>query len=429
MDAKLQVALDFLEMSRALVVAREAVAGGAHWIEAGTPLIKSEGLDAVRILREEFPDHTIIADMKTMDAGRTEMESAAKAGASVAVVLAAASESTIRECVEAGRNYGFKVQMDLVSHPDPVRRAAEAANWGVDIIGVHCPIDAQMQGADPFEVLRAVRSEVDCMLSVAGGLHAGSVRAAVEEGADVVIVGGAVAKAPDAEAAVAELIEVMGGAEPPDQVLYRRAGAEDELRALLAQVSTPNLSDAMHRSGELVGMASRLQGASVQGRAVTVRTAAGDWAKPVEAIDQAKAGDILVVDAGGRTPAVWGELASESCVAKGISAVVIDGAVRDLDAIRAIGFPAWSSHVCATAGEPKGFGEIGVAVTIGGTRVEHGDWIVADDSGVVRLPRTKALEVGNRAMDVLEHENRLREEIRRGSTLSVQAELPRWEKR
>ncbi len=77
----LQVALDFVDLPRALEVAREAVAGGVDWIEAGTPLIKAEGLNAVRALKAEFPDKVIVADMKTMDAGRTEVEYAAKAGA------------------------------------------------------------------------------------------------------------------------------------------------------------------------------------------------------------------------------------------------------------------------------------------------------------------------------------------------------------
>ena len=77
--ARLQVALDFIELPRALKVAQAAIAGGADIIEAGTPLIKSEGLDAVRKLREMFPAATIVADMKTMDAGRIETEAAAKA--------------------------------------------------------------------------------------------------------------------------------------------------------------------------------------------------------------------------------------------------------------------------------------------------------------------------------------------------------------
>ena len=64
MEPTLQVALDFLELSRALGVAREAVKGGAQWIEAGTPLLKSEGLEAIRALRREFPKAYLIADTK-----------------------------------------------------------------------------------------------------------------------------------------------------------------------------------------------------------------------------------------------------------------------------------------------------------------------------------------------------------------------------
>ena len=87
MKPVLQLALDFVDLPRALQVAEEAVAGGADWLEAGTPLIKSEGLQAVRELKARWPDHVVVADMKTMDAGRAEVECAAKAGAQVVGVL------------------------------------------------------------------------------------------------------------------------------------------------------------------------------------------------------------------------------------------------------------------------------------------------------------------------------------------------------
>ena len=76
-----QVALDFVDNSRALKCAREAAAGGADILEVGTPLLKAEGLTAVRLLHAEFPHLPIVCDSKTMDAGRAEMEMAAKAGA------------------------------------------------------------------------------------------------------------------------------------------------------------------------------------------------------------------------------------------------------------------------------------------------------------------------------------------------------------
>ncbi len=424
---RLQLALDFLELKRALQVAREAVAAGVEILEAGTPLIKSEGLDAVRALRKEFPKLTISADMKTMDAGRMEMESAAKAGANIVVVLGAASDSTIRECVESARNYGFQLEVDLINIDRPVQRAKEVAELGVDIIGVHCSIDDQMVGKDPFEILRQVRQQVSVQLAVAGGINSETAPRAVEAGADIVIVGGAITKSSQATEATRAIRKSIAMMQTVPSTFYRRVSG-DKVREILSLVSTPNVSDALHRSGELDGIVPIQQGRKICGPAVTVRTYPGDWAKPVEAIDVAKPGDVIVIDAGSRAPAVWGELASESCLQRGIAAVVIDGAIRDVDAIREIGFPAWTRLISPTAWEPKGFGEIGTPISIGGTRIQPGDWILADDSGVVRIPKEKLAETVNRAMDVLERENRLREEIRRGSTLSQVGEVLRWEK-
>jgi 3-hexulose-6-phosphate synthase/6-phospho-3-hexuloisomerase len=138
---------------------------------------------------------------------------------------------------------------------------------------------------------------------------------------------------------------------------------------------------------------------------------------------------VVVIDSGGVPPAVWGELATESASRKKLAGVVVDGAVRDSEEISRLGFPAFARHICPNAGEPKGFGELNVPVTVGGRRVSPGDWLLGDSDGVVVVEAARAAEYANRAMDVLERENRIREEIRRGSTLSRVAELLRWEKR
>jgi len=422
-----QVALDFVDLPRAIAVAREAVAGGADWIEAGTPLIKAEGLNAVRALKAEFPGATIVADMKTMDAGRTEVEYAAKAGAGVVGVLGAASDSTIRECVEAARNYGCKLIVDMIEVADPVARAKRAQELGADYVGIHTAIDQQMRGENPFETLRAVAAAVAIPVSAAGGINSETAAAAVDAGAGIVVVGGAIIKSADATAATAEIRRAVDERVCIETTLYKRAG-EADIRGILEQVSTANVSDAWHRQPSLPGIKPLLPGAHMCGPAVTVRTYAGDWAKPVEAIDVCKPGDVLVVDACDAAPAMWGELATHSAMVKGIAGLVVWGAIRDTPEISRLGFPAFSSRVCANAGEPKGFGEIGVPIVIAGQTVKPGDWIVGDDDGVMVLPREQAVELANRAMDVLEKENRLRGEIDAGKTLAEVAYLQKWEK-
>jgi 3-hexulose-6-phosphate synthase/6-phospho-3-hexuloisomerase len=166
------------------------------------------------------------------------------------------------------------------------------------------------------------------------------------------------------------------------------------------------------------------------GRAVTVRTYPGDWAKPVEAIDIAERGDVIVIDSGGVGPAVWGELATQSAIQKGLAGVVIDGAIRDSGEIRKLQFPAFAKLVMPNAGEPKGFGEIGITINISGITINNGDWIIGDSDGLIVMPKREAKEMANYAMDWLEKENRIREEISHGKTsLGEVTELLKWTKK
>ena len=111
-----------------------------------------------------------------------------------------------------------------------------------------------------------------------------------------------------------------------------------------------------------------------------------------------------------------------------MAGVVIDGAVRDVAEIRRLKFPAFAKIITSAAGEPKGLGEIGIPLNIGGTRVFPGDWVIGDDDGVMIIPHKKAVEFANRAMDVLERENRIKQEIKDGGTLGEVTELLKWEK-
>ncbi|MCX5776437.1 MAG: orotidine 5'-phosphate decarboxylase [Candidatus Firestonebacteria bacterium] len=424
----LQVALDFVDMHRAMPAAKEAVAGGVDWLEAGTPLIKAEGLDAIRELKAKFPNKVIVADMKTMDVGRAEVEIAAKAGAKIVDVLGVASDSTISECVEAAKNYGCEVAVDMIEVKDIVKRAVEVEKLGVNYIGIHTSVDMQMRGKSSFDILKKVVAAVNIPVSIAGGINSENIVEAVKAGASIVIVGGSITKAKDAKKAAQDIKKAMTSLKKINTKLFKRGGEKD-IAAILKQISTANLSDALHRMPSLAGIKPVINGLKLVGKAVTVRTYPGDWAKPVEAIDIAEPGDVVIIDVSGVGPAVWGGLATTSCVRKKIAGVVINGAIRDTDEIRKFKFPAFSKLIMSNAGEPKGFGEINVPITISGVKIFPGDWIVADDDGVMVIPKEKAVEYANRAMDVLEKENRLSKEILEGGTLSSVMNLLKWEKK
>ncbi|MBY8982187.1 MAG: orotidine 5'-phosphate decarboxylase [Candidatus Lokiarchaeota archaeon] len=434
----LQIALDLVNLHRALKIAEEAVKGGVEWIEAGTPLIKSEGMNAIRALRKKFPDNIIIADMKTVDGGTIEIEMAAKSGANIVLMLGGSDDASINEAVEAARKFGVLLGCDTIDIPknNLVDRALRLEELGVNMICSHVGIDQQTiyGGEKTLQLARQLKEKLKptTWLAIAGGINSETAARAKELGVDVIVVGGAFYKSENPEITARKIKEAIITAKPIESKMFKKYD-ESQIRKALMMVSSPNISDAMHRSGEMHGLKPVWIGTEEHplkfvGPAVTVRTYNGDWSKPVEAIEDAREGDIIVIDACEGKDAVWGELASWSCKVKGIAGVVIDGAVRDIDDIRKIKLPVYAKHFTPTAGEPRGLGEINTSIICAGQRVDPGDWIVGDDSGVVVIPKAKAQEIANRAIDVLEKENRLREEIKRGSTLSEVCYLKKWEK-
>ncbi len=377
-------------------------------------------------MRERFPGLVIVADMKIADTGTLEVEMAAKAGANIVCILADADDAVIEEAVRAARLYGIRLMADLINVRDPVSRACLLESLGVDLICAHVGIDQQMTGRNSIDLLTAISDNVHIPLAVAGGIDAGSAGDAVRYGADIIIVGGNIVRSADVTGSTKKIRASMDN---PSIKSNERQTTDEEIRSLFMQVSAPNITDAMHRKGAMTGIFSICGNVKMVGRAVTVQTIAGDWAKPVEAIDVATKEDVIVINNDGCTHvAPWGELATWSCVKKGISGVVIDGAVRDVDDIRAMKFPLFAKAIVPNAGEPKGFGEINAEIQCAGQYVCPGDWIVGDESGVVVIPAKRAYEIARRALEVRKNEERIREEIRRGSTLSEVAELIKWEK-
>lgn len=421
----IQLALDILEIDRGIQIAKEALKGGIDWIEVGTPLIKSEGMNAVRLLRKEFPENILLADMKIADTGAIEVEMAAKAGADVVMILGEADDSTIADAVQSARKYGIRLMADLMNVDEPVTRAKELEELGIDIINIHYGIDQQMTGKTPVDIVSQIAEQISIPVAAAGGLDAANAAKVVKAGAGIVIVGGNIIRSDNVTEAASQIRNSVDNLEiAPEATL----STHEQIISLFRDTSTPNISDAMHRKGAMHNIHPVVPGVKMIGKAVTVQTFEGDWAKTVEAIEKADGGDVIVIYNGSTDVAPWGGLASLSCLNRGIAGVVIDGAVRDIDEIRKLKFPLFASNIVPNAGDPKGFGEINAEIRCGSQNVKPGDYIIGDDNGVVVVPKEKAYEIARRANEVRKTELRLYDEIKRGSTLSEILKLKKWEK-
>jgi len=199
---KLQLALDFSKLKDSLKVARKA-SKYVDWVEAGTPLIKSEGLKSVKALKKAFPKKKIVADMKTMDVGAFEVSMAADAGADVVTVLGAADEATIQGAIKEGKKKKVKVVVDLINTPQSKWKKIDSMK--PDYIAVHVGIDQQKRGIDPLKILKKLK--VKSRIIIAGGMN--KERAKKARGVEVIIVGGAITKSKDPKKAAKEIKEVI----------------------------------------------------------------------------------------------------------------------------------------------------------------------------------------------------------------------------
>ena len=266
-------------------------------------------------------------------------------------------------------------------------------------------------------------------VAVAGGINSETVVDAINAGAEIVIVGGAICKAKDVKKATEEIKRAMKNRDKAPTTFFKRTTSSN-IAEILSKVSTANISDGNHRKPGITGLIPVCQSTKIVGKAVTVRTYPGDWAKPVEAIDEAGKGDVIIIDAGGEGPAVWGELATISSRKKGLAGTVVNGAIRDVTEIRKLKYPVFTKKIDPHAGEPKGLGELNVPINISGITINSGDWIVGDDDGLMVIGKHEVVEIANHAMDWLEKENRLREEIIEGNTtLGKVMELLKWERK
>lgn len=183
------------------------------------------------------------------------------------------------------------------------------------------------------------------------------------------------------------------------------------------------VADSMERAGVMASAVKPVSGKRFVGIALTVKLYPGDLVDCLDALAAAKAGDAIVVDAGGETEtSVWGGLMARLCQQKGVAGAVVDGAVRDIDEIRDLGFSLWARAVVPRSThspysqrlEPI---EINVPITCAGVLVNPGDIVLADEIGVVVVPQEEAADVLKRAQELAENEEKTRQRIREGKTV------------
>ena len=198
----------------------------------------------------------------------------------------------------------------------------------------------------------------------------------------------------------------------------------------IASLATGTLANALDDLGYhdkvMPGIKAVSNGFRFAGPAVTVRQSSGEFGsyrsgdfKVGAMIDSASSGDVIVVDAGGAPFSTWGGMASYAAKLKGVAGLVVDGAVRDLEEIIEFEFPVFARHMVPTTGRTRLKVEaINVSIVVDGVRVEPGDIIVGDGTGIVCLPGHRTAEIVNLAEEFARDDASAIEDMKAGLTFS-----------
>ncbi|MDR3703930.1 MAG: hypothetical protein P4L56_30055 [Candidatus Sulfopaludibacter sp.] len=190
----------------------------------------------------------------------------------------------------------------------------------------------------------------------------------------------------------------------------------DALLAAFGEASPAQIADCMSRLGAMDGGIRPVwPSPRIIGPAVTVWCHSGDNLMLHKALSLARPGDIVVMNTQGNTGnSGFGELLATSAVKLGVRGVILDGTVRDADALEALRLPVYARGLCPNGCNKDGAGEVGAIIACGGVAVRPGDIIVADRDGVTVVPLDDAAEVAALAGAQVEREHQRLAEIERG---------------
>jgi len=208
----------------------------------------------------------------------------------------------------------------------------------------------------------------------------------------------------------------------PRSVLEKFSSEEDLSESLMGEITTSHLSDAqknLEGSTRVVpGVKPIKNGVSIWGELVTAHTSSNDWGTVLKAIDQSDAGKILFLKSDNDNKAIWGELTSKAAQNKKIKGTIIFGAVRDVSAVKSMDYPVFSRAIVPNAGTPLNEGEVNIPIKIGDFTVEPGDFVLADDGGVVVVPRDKLQETLKESVIIKKTEEKILKQLNQGQFLS-----------
>lgn len=206
----LQIALDIPSVERTKRIIRQIPRSDRVILEVGTPLLKRYGTRVIRELRETTKDIFMIADLKTLDVGKVEVDVAYEETADAVVASGLAAPGTLNKFIYEAKRLGIYAFVDMMYVEDPLGKLRQLKRFP-DVVIIHRAIDVETGrtiGLELIPKLREAFKEEKFLIAVAGGIIPETAREALRKGADIIIVGRYITQSKDVERSVREFLEI-----------------------------------------------------------------------------------------------------------------------------------------------------------------------------------------------------------------------------
>ncbi len=205
----LQIALDIPNIESVKKIISQLPESDRIILEVGTPLLKKYGVNVIRDLRKIAKDMFIVADLKTLDVGKVEVDLAFEETADAVVVAGLAAAETIDKFIHEAKRLAIYAVVDMMNVEDPVKKLLSLESLP-EVIILHRGIDVESTGKTRWEVIKEMRQtfkEKKFLVAVAGGITPETAPEALANGADIIIVGRYITQSKDVERAVREFLK------------------------------------------------------------------------------------------------------------------------------------------------------------------------------------------------------------------------------
>ncbi len=205
----LQIALDLISKDDLARILNEIPKSDKILLEAGTPLLKKFGTSILKELLSYFEEAYIVADMKTLDVGKLEVQIAAEENASAVAISGLASLETIENSIEEGIKRGVDIILDLMNVNNPEILISQLTKKP-KIVLFHRGIDQESNKEHPWELIKKIKfSFPNILVAVAGGLDLLTSQKALERGVDILVIGRAITQSDDVNARTNDFLQIL----------------------------------------------------------------------------------------------------------------------------------------------------------------------------------------------------------------------------